>query len=281
MKRLLLLAAALLATGTAATASDRNPDLKLMSFNVRYINKIDGDNCWDNRKEAVVEVGRRECPDVAGFQEPRGVQVGFICGELSDIYANVRLGGDYGDKRYPEGGSNMIVIWRKDKFLMLDHGYFWLSETPDRVSRGWDAMCRRIAVWVRLMDLKSGKQFFYLNTHFDHKGREARLREAEMVAEQVRLKAGESLPAFVSGDLNMKVDSPSLAPLREIMKTARENAPITDDKPSFNGFGKSRLHIDHILYRNARPLCYQTLDGDYGVPYVSDHYPIVCTFDFE
>lgn len=283
MKQPLLLGIAVLMFCGAATASasERNPDLKLMSFNVRYVNNIDGDNSWKNRRQAVIAVVESEQPDVIGFQEPRGEQVEFLCRELGDRYANVKLGGDYGDKRYPGGGSHMIVMWRRDKYLMLDHGSFWLSPTPGRLSRGWDAMCRRVAVWVKLLDLKSGRQFFYMDTHFDHKGREARLHEAEMAAERTMALSGGSMPAFVSGDLNMKVDDPSLEPLRRIMQPARQTAPESDDKPSFNGFGQSALYIDHIFYRNAKPRRYSTLDGDYGVPYVSDHYPIVCTFDFE
>ena len=63
---------------------------------------------------------------------------------------------------------------------------------------------------------------------------------------------------------------------------ARDKAPESDNRATFNGFGKEKpLWIDHIFYRNALPVRYETLDGaNYGVRYISDHYPIVCTFNF-
>lgn len=277
---LFIIASMMIAEAYAARPHGKMTELNIMSFNIRYENKFDKENGWDDRKEACIEVIRRESPDVAGFQEPRIRQVNYLTENLTD-YANVRLGNDFGLKGREDGGYHVMIMWKRDKYLMLDHGSFWMSETPEKASIGWDAHNRRVAVWVRLMDLKTRKQFVYLTTHFDHKGVVARQKEAEMIADRIRemSAADPTLPVFVSGDLNMRIDNPSLAPLHALMRPARETAPETDDKPSYNGFGKTRQHyLDHIFYRNAEPVRYRTLDGDYGIPYVSDHYPVICTF---
>ena len=72
-----------------------------------------------------------------------------------------------------EKGEFMAVYYLRDRFELLDSGTFWLSETPDKVSRGWDGACNRTVTWVELKDRKSGKEFFYFNTHLDHKGKGA------------------------------------------------------------------------------------------------------------
>lgn len=259
--------------------------LKLMSYNIRYIDAPgdEGDFAWEARRESSLRMIRSERPDVIGLQEPKRAQVDYLAGHLPE-YGHIEMGRDHGIK--PDGGEHLMVMWLRDKYELVDRGWYWLSETPDEVSRGWDAMCRRVTVWVRLRDKYTGHEFYYFNTHLDHKGERARLEGAALNVRMMKRIAGRKLPVFISGDMNAEFGTPTaayLAPFTRWMKSARDRAPRNDDRATFNGFGKTAPHwLDHIFYRNARPLEYATLDGaDYGVRYISDHYPIICIFAFQ
>lgn len=255
-----------------------------MSYNIRYINAPgdEGDFAWNARRESSLAMIHREKPDVIGFQEPKQPQVNYLIEQLPE-YGHVEMGRDHGVKA--DGGEHLMVMYLKEKYDLADWGYYWLSETPCEVSRGWDAMCRRVTVWVKLRDKTTGGEFFYFNTHLDHKGVVARLEGAAMNVTKMKEIAGGKSPVFISGDMNAEFGTSTgryLDPFVKWMKSARDKAPENDDYATFNGFGKTKPHwLDYIFYRNARPLKYATLNGaDYGVRYISDHYPIFAIFTF-
>ena len=109
-------------------------DLRLMTYNIRYATENDGDNQWDNRKEFLSEQLQFFAPDVFGIQEGLQHQVNYLDGQL-DNYSFVGVGRDDGASK----GEYCAIYYNTDKFQVLDHGTFWLSETPDVVSKGWDA----------------------------------------------------------------------------------------------------------------------------------------------
>lgn len=297
MKRILLIGAALL----AAMCSDDDgaervtgpTELNLISFNIRYPAEEDtGDLAWDVRKKAVIEMIRREKPDVIGFQEPRWNQVAYLMqqlGEYGHVKKNTNEGGD------DASGAYNTIMYRRDKYTLLNSGAYWLSTTPDRLSFPWastDAQ-RRVTVWVHLKDNATRADFFVFTTHLPYQteaaDNEARLECVKLNVERMKRYAGEEKPVFITGDMNASYASNDarrgcLEPYYEWMSSAREKAAETDDKYSFNAFGggdpKPAWNIDHIFYRNAEALHFRTLDGDYGVTYISDHYPIACTLKF-
>ena len=135
-------------------------------------------------------------------------------------------------------------------------------------------------LWVQLKDRKTGKEFFYFDTHFDHIGKQARAESARMMVARMKRIAGEKAAVFLSGDLNTTYDNALLDPLKAWMQSARHAAPVTDELPTFNDFGKRSLWIDFIFARNARALAYRTLvdSGRYGVPFLSDHNPVYALY---
>ena len=149
-----------------AFAADGAEPIKLISYNLRNSHGKDGDNVWMKRRHATPEMIRREAPDVFGVQEGLIDQLHYIDTECPQ-YARVGVGRDDG----AEKGEFMAVYYLRDRFELLDSGTFWLSETPDKVSRGWDGACNRTVTWVELKDRKSGKEFFYFNTHLDTRAR--------------------------------------------------------------------------------------------------------------
>ena len=169
----------------------------------------------------------------------------------------------------------MAIFYLKKQFKLLNSGTFWLSETPEQVSKGWDAACKRTVTWVQLQEKSTGKTFFYFNTHLDHLGDTARRESVKLIARLIDEKVPAGMPVILGGDMNSNIDSPIFAPLADIhLQNAREVAPTTDHLATFNGFGTASTVIDHFFLRDAKAVSFHTNTTNYGVPFISDHYPI-------
>jgi len=259
--------------------------ITVISFNIRYNNPGDGDNIWDNRKASVVKMVEMERPDFLCIQEAYMVQLSYLLDKLPD-YKYIGVGRDDGK----QGGEHMAILYRADRYEWSSHGDFWLSETPDVCSRGWDAACHRIVTWGFFKDKKSGKYLYCFNTHLDHVGEVARRESVKLITDRIKQIAldkkynkafDKKAPIFLTGDFNSGTESEIFEPLKKIMRQAREDAPVTDHRGTFNGWGNApnNIVIDHIFYKNATPILFQTLDSDqYGRWLISDHYPVKCVF---
>ncbi len=288
MKKLYLLIPLLIAVALAMVACNSTPDtsseLKVISYNIRLLTPGDtGDFAWDARKEASINMINTEKPDVIGFQEPWLPQIEYLVERLPQ-YGCVKVGRETGLRE--DGGEHIMAMWNKEKYDLLDSGHFWLSETPDVVSMGWDAACYRVAQWLRLSEKSTGKEFYFFNTHLDHMGTEARREGAKLIVRKMKEFAEDGVTVILAGDMNAILGTSEeawLEPYKEWMESVRETAPETDHRITFHGFGTEEEPqiIDYIYYRNAEPLRYETLDGDgYGTRYISDHYPILGIFKF-
>lgn len=285
----------LLATGKA-----RGEELKIMSYNIRYNSQKDtASNSWDARKESVVHLIEREAPDVAGLQEPRTAQREYLKQALPG-YEYLETPGT-GDGR----GGNTCLIYRKDKFRKINGGWFFLGPTPQRPSASFDApdSVWRVSVWVKLRDRKSGKEFTVVSTHLPVRTKselaaepyvESRYHSSQLNVARLKKQAGESGTCFVVGDMNCSLQNidgtlnydgiRALAPYAEWMHDARK-LDRHPDIYSYNAFGKGKngphRRIDHIFYRNARPLRFETITAPVdGLRYVSDHYPVMLTCEY-
>lgn len=178
-------------------ADDRAADVKVMSFNVRYGTAKDGVNHWDRRKEFLAETVTTFGPDLLGTQETLGFQRDFLAKKLNG-YGVLGVGRDDGREK----GEMMALYWRKGRFEKVDGGHFWLSKTPDEAgSKSRDTSLPRMATWVRLKDTRGGKDVLFLNTHFDHIGREARLESARLIRAKIAV-LGKGCSVIVTGDFN-------------------------------------------------------------------------------
>ncbi|MBO7133642.1 MAG: endonuclease/exonuclease/phosphatase family protein [Bacteroidales bacterium] len=254
--------------------SKKDVEIKYISYNIRYGTADDGDNSWDIRKPATKEMIEREQPDVFGLQEALVSQLEYIDKNFPS-YRRVGVGRDDGK----EEGEFMAVYYRNDMFKLLDSGNFWLSETPDSCSFGWDAACRRIVTWAKFRDLDSRKVFFVFNTHLDHVGAVAREQSILLIIRKIdEITKGKNVPVFLSGDFNSDVKSSIFDPLKASMKDSRAILPESEWITTYNNFGNGNdALIDYIFYKNAEVLDFKTLNGDYGKPYISDHYPVMAT----
>lgn len=253
-------------------------EIKVISYNIRTIAR-DGDNNWENRRHATRNMLNRHNPDLFGLQEAMTPHLKYI-DTFFPQYSRVGVGRDDGKM----GGEVMAIYYNKERFELLESGTFWLSETPDRVSRGWDAACNRTVTWVKVRDKESRKRFYYFNTHLDHRGRVAQTESIKLVVEKIKEIAGERATVILGGDFNVVPEDEIFEPLGEFMLEARTTAAEADVKGTFNMFGKLKEYsvIDHLFFRGRRAKCheYRVLDGDYGAPFISDHYPVEIVLTF-
>ena len=251
----------------------RDNVLRVMSFNMRYGTAPDGDNAWPNRAPATPAMLEEECPDVFGVQEAMSFQLETITSALSR-YSCVGVGREDGKN----GGEHMSVFYDNTKFTLLDWGTFWLSETPDKPSKGWDGQCTRTATWTKLRRNADGREFFFVNTHLDHVGEQARIKGVELILERIAAMNTGGLPAILTGDLNSTPDAPCLEPLLLKMRSARDCAAVSDSRTSTNDYKVEKgVQIDYVCVSGvSRVLTFEVLRNSYaGVPYISDHYPVV------
>ena len=268
----------LLFVPVALGAQETRDEVKVISFNVRNSSEMserqDGAYYWAYRKDAVAKMLLAESPDAIGLQEALIDQVAFFDGALVG-YQRVGVGRDDGATE----GEWMAIYFRRDRFNLVKSATYWLSETPDKPSRGWDAACRRTVTVVQLRDRVSGKEWVYMNTHLDHVGKTARAESTK----ELRKLADEwsEFPIVIGGDMNSGLEDTIFQIFTEAgLLSARDFAPISDNKLTYNAYGKGKANqIDHFFVRKLRPLAFRTLDGDYDVPYVSDHYPVMMSFE--
>lgn len=278
-KIVLIMLAALAAIPQVVTAKKTaGPDtLSVISFNIRMGEGKDGTNSWQYRCPATIYMLRDKRPDIFGLQEAFDYQVLFIEENMQD-YKSVGVGREDGKHE----GEHMSIFYNKKTVSLLKWGTFWLSETPEKPSMGWDAACFRTATWALMKDKRSGHKFYYVNTHLDHVGKEAQEKGLALIVERIGEMNPEHLPMVLTGDFNVEGDDPVLADLNKIMKNARVSAERTDRLNSYNGWGKSSSVIDYIYYSGfASCPKFETIQKKYGdFPFISDHYPIKAVLIF-
>lgn len=278
MKTLTRILALALVVIFAACGAPETAPYKIISYNIRVLTPHDTDSLhWDIRKPATITMIEQEQPDIFGLQESFLEQTRYVEAECQQY---VRIG--VGENDEDPASEVNAIFYLRDKFELLEKKSIWLSETPDTCSRGWDADYNRMATFVTLRDKNNGKELTYINTHFDHVGRVARIESAKMIAERIKsLQAAGKKAIIVGGDFNSELADSLLMPMQEALGYARHDSPVTDDKGTFNNWGRAAegYIIDHIFYTGVTPKEYRTLDGNYGAPYISDHYPIAFTFE--
>ena len=278
MKRLtlLIMAVAFMLPQTIMAGKPENTELKVMSYNIRLGSANDGTNSWAMRYAATGEMLEDQKPDVFGVQEALDYQVRYIeemCG-----YEYVGVGRENGKSE----GEHMAIFWNKKTVSMLKWGTFWLSETPEKPSMGWDAACRRTATWALMKDKKTGKKFYFINTHLDHKGAEAQKNGLKLIVDRLSEINPDGYPMVLTGDFNITPDNKALTELDAKMQSARKIAEKTDSLDTYNGWGRGSGVIDYI-YVSGFSSCpeFQTVLKRYNDrKFVSDHYPVVARLIF-
>ena len=254
--------------------------LTVMSFNVRSstITADTGDRHWDKRKFAVQNMIKEIRPDVIGMQEATKNQRQDLL-NLLEGYELFEVPGTGTSK-----GGNTVLMYNTAVLEALQCKSFYLSGTPDKPSvNGWNEETQyRTTIWAQFRHRASGKEFFLADTHMplgsENRDNTARANAAALNISRMKAAAGEDAPLFIVGDMNTSLPEKGLAPYYEWMSSARDKAVKTDATLSFNNYGGgSNSNLDHIFYRNVLVSEFRTVSGkNYGVTYVSDHYPVIC-----
>ncbi|MCX6638963.1 MAG: endonuclease/exonuclease/phosphatase family protein [bacterium] len=197
MKKITLFVVAVLLLGTTICFSAKKPvPLRIMTYNIRYDNPDDSLNNWIYRKDFIVSLINYHRPDLLCIQEGL-LHQNLDLAALLPEYGWLGMGRDDGKT----AGEYAAIFYRKDRFIPQQDSSFWLSETPDQQSMGWDAVCIRIATWCRFKDKLAKKSFYVFNTHFDHMGGRARDESALLLKSQIVRIAGKS-QVLLAGDFN-------------------------------------------------------------------------------
>lgn len=269
------------------TASEGTPrkSINAMSFNIRYDNPGDKENAWPNRKEMVAETIRFLKVDIAGLQEAFSHQVKDL-EKLLPEYGWFGVGRDDGR----EAGEFAPVFYRKDRFKILHRSFFWLSGTPEKPGKAWDAALPRIVTWGKIEDISTGRTFFFFNTHFDHVGEEARIKSAELLLRKIDETIGEN-QVILTGDFNCTPEEPPYKILTSGIGQIQGLSDIyklTQSKPygstqTFNGFRDTILpdrRIDFIFVTpSVHVLRCGTISERWDGRFVSDHNAVLAEIE--
>ncbi len=254
--------------------------LKVMAYNIRYPEKRDGANYWDNRRDVAMEMLRRYSPDLIGTQE-----LFFRQGE--DIVTALPEYVWLGTARYGiHTNEYMGIFFKKARFELLEMGQFWLSETPDVPgSMSWNVSLPRLATWVRLMDKNTGKPLYFIDTHFAHRREDDAARaESSMVIAKFLEKLPAGIPVVLAGDFNTGPGTDAHRVLTRTMKDAWDAASKrkgpTGTFHGFRGGETEERRIDWVLFRAPWTVVEaETITMRRGELYPSDHYPVMATFE--
>lgn len=248
----------------------------MMTYNIRLDVDSDGENSWANRKEYFAKQVQFYEPDIFAVQEAKPNQVIDIKTYLT-TYSCVGIGRDANNT-----GESSNIFYKTDRFRVKDSGTFWLSETPDAVSKGWDAAYNRVCTYALLFDKKKKKQFWVFNTHLDHVGEIARTKGIELILSKIRLLNKKNLPVVFMGDFNSEPTTERIKYLKTQMNDTRELSLQKPFGPSgtFNGFKHNEpvtLLIDYIFISKERNFVvnkFAVLSDSKDLKYPSDHCPV-------
>lgn len=254
------------------------------TFNIRYeTEEADAQNNWVNRKARVKKIVTRYAFDVFGINEMRYGQYRDLKSLLPD-YAFYAVGRDKGTDR-EDGGEMVALAYDKAKYTLDDHGFFWLSTTPETPSVGWDAALKRIAVYGKITEKSSGLSFWLFATHFDHQGTTSRYESAKLLINKARELNVDGLPCFLIGDLNPTSPTENtLTELRTYFADAYRSTPAEKrDGPSgtYNAFDLNRdlngaMRTDYIfMYGDYVINRYRNIVDKIDGYYPSDHTPVM------
>ena len=258
--------------------------LRVMSFNARYGDADDGPDGWKFRRDLVARTIRQFAPDLLGVQEALNLQCDDLEAALGEEYAFHGAGRDDGKNR----GEFTAIFFRRQRFEPLAGGHFWLSETPDEPgSRSWDAEVNRMASWVRLRDLQPGGAgtVLFVNTHWDHIGKTARMESARLMRRKAR-ELNPDGPAIMVGDFNAREHDEEYVQLlratdddgpRYVDAYRATHADAQTEEATFHGFkgGREGIRIDWIIHSQELKAVEAAIDhtSEDG-RYPSDHYPV-------
>ena len=256
------------------TAPAPREDVTVVSYNIRYFNhNADHGKChWYVRAKYVLKMIEKLQPDVLCLQEVHPPQYAYLKKHLVGYESVI----GYREERGVHSEA-CPIFYNAARFTLLDSGTFWLSDTPDVMSKFEDSWHYRISTFVKLQD-KDGSVFTVFNTHPDYRIEEVRIRQLAVLADRVKRTEGN---VIVTGDFNAVKGEKALEPFEELLRDSKDFRGDVFGA-TFNGFGeKPEEWIDFIYLPKDCTLVDTGIDKTlFDGVYPSDHYPIYAKVKF-
>ena len=268
---------------TAHLLAARGPvKMNVGTYNIRLQTSADSAaRSWVNRKADVARIIKQYDFDVFGVQEVGNKNQEA---DLKALISDYTYFGKGRDNQAGTEGEQVGLFYKTKRFSAKEKGSFFLSETPETISMGWDAACRRMCVWIRFYDAKSKEEFYVFCSHFDHMGVKARVESARLIVERVK-KIAAGKPVLFLGDLNTSPDETDM--YKVLHATFDDSREISKKRPTgsvgtFNGYDVSKTlfpvseRIDYIFCKKFNVLDYRVITDKFSdETYPSDHFPIM------
>ncbi len=252
-----------------------NGSIKMMSYNLRCISPTDfGKKSWFYRADLIIDDIVKEKPGIIGFQESTKWHYAYLTNALQGYDSVIT----YRDEAFNSEGCP--IFYNTSLYTLVDKGSFWLSETPEVMSKSWGAQYNRVCSYVILTDNNSGEDFVVFNTHLSHVSDEARINGIKVVLDKISQFG--SLPAVIMGDFNAQEGSETYIKVTENFIDARYATEKTNDSYTYQGWGKPEKfkRIDYFMISKTgiKVNQYNVLSGLHDGVYSSDHCPIILDF---
>ncbi len=249
-------------------------EIGVMTYNIKYANENDGENSWSKRKDWITKQIRFYEPDVLGVQEALKSQLDHFTDNTAG-YKVLGVGRDGQDK-----GEYSAILYKQEKFEVLKSDTFWLSETPDKISKGWDAALNRVCTYALFEDKASKKKFWIFNTHFDHMGEKARLESSRLIVQKIKMMTKEDHPVLLMGDFNLEPETKGVEVILDYLDDSKKEAEFTfGPTGTFNGYNFSEpvtRRIDYIFINDKVEVeKYAVISDSKDLKYPSDHLPVL------
>lgn len=247
-----------------------------MSYNIRYDNPNDNENWWEHRKQEIVQMIHYYHPDILGIQEGLHKQVDFLDQSLRD-YSYVGIGREDGKKKE----EYTAIFYNTKRFELIESKTYWLSETPNDISIGWDASMERITTYGTFKNRSTKDTIHVFNCHFDHVGKIAQQKSTTLLLHLIQQNNLDKKTIILMGDLNCEPKETPIQNLKTELEDAFEVTHIPAYGPigTFNQFDSKQIpekRIDYIFTKNAIVQKYRNIDDRRkNNLWLSDHLPVL------
>ena len=252
-------------------------EIAVLSYNIRYNSSGDGLDLWNLRKTELIDQIKQLDPMSFGVQEATLTQMKDLEAGLPD-YDYVGVGRDDGATK----GEFSAIFYKRSELRVLREGTFWLSETPEKVSVGWDAALPRICTYAQFELTSSKRTFWHFNTHFDHMGETARAESAKLIVSKITALVGNGEGLVLSGDFNVEPNEEPILLLNDSFEDPANTIGLKGPIGTFSGFQLDApldRRIDYIFTKNVEVKTYQHLDTKRANGrWISDHLPVFLSF---
>jgi endonuclease/exonuclease/phosphatase family metal-dependent hydrolase len=257
-------------------STDSKDSINLMTYNIRLDYPKTGENTWDLRKDFLINQILTNDIDILGIQEGMPDQLSYMDSIMTD-YNFVGVGRDDGKNE----GEYSAIFYNTEKYQILEQNTFWLSETPDTPTLGWDAACKRICTYALIREAKSANHFWVFNTHFDHVGEVAKQKSADLIIDKIKNLNSQNFPVVLMGDFNLEEDSKEILLISSYLSDSKMSSKSQSKETAgtYNAFDITKSdypRIDYIFVsdKTLEVDNYRVIKDTYNNKFPSDHFPV-------